>query len=84
MQVYSNPETFVQDSHNKYLLRIDSKECKVLLAALKSFDNIKADNIPSTKSLKDAITEIDTALAGIPNKLNGSYQSPEDCNTCQD
>jgi len=84
MQIYSNPETFVQDSHNKYLLRIDSKECKILLAALKSFEDIKANNTPSTKSLKNAIIEIDTALAGIPNKLNGTYQSPEGCNTCQE
>ena len=84
MQVYSDPQTFVQDSQNKYLLRINSKECKVLLAALKSFEDIKADNVPNTKSLKEAIIEIDTALAGIPKTLNGNYQSPESCNSCQD
>ena len=63
---------------------MDTNECKVLLAALKSFENIKAENAPNTKSLEESIKELDTALAGTPHTSNGSYQTPEGCNTCQD
>jgi len=84
MQIYSDPNTFIQDSENKYLLRINSKECKVLLAALKSFNSIEATNAPDTSSLQKAINEIGKALDGTSDKLNGSYQAPESCASCLD
>jgi len=84
MQIYTDPQLYIQDSSNKYLLRIDSEECKVLLAALKSFNSVKAENSPNTKSLETAIKEIDQALDGKLNISNGSYQSPEGCKSCQD
>ena len=85
MQVYTNPNTLIEDlKNNKYLLSIDSKECKILLAALKSFNSIEATNAPDTSSLKKAINEIGKALDGKPDKLNGSYQAPESCAPCLD
>jgi len=85
MQIYSDPNSFIEDSKNKYLLRIDSKECKVLLAALKAFNSIEAKNSPDTTNLKSAIQEIGNALDGKKVKtLNGTYQSPESCQPCLD
>ena len=85
MLVYTDPKSLIQDlNNNKYLLSIDSKECKILLAALKSFNSIEATNAPDTSSLKKAINEIGKALDGKPDKLNGSYQAPESCAPCLD
>jgi len=87
MTIYSDPDTFIQDSKNKFLLRIDSKECKVLLEALKSFDKIDAKNKPSTNSLKKAIKQIDNALITKPVsttiEMNG-YDELVKCEPCQD
>ena len=87
MTVYTDPNTFVQESRNKFLLRINSKECKVLLQALKSFDDIDAKNKPSTNSLKKAINQIDSALLNEPAstsiEMNG-YEAQDKCEPCQD
>ena len=66
MKVYNDPSSFLADSKSKYLLRISSKECKVLLEALKKFDEVDATGLPSTESLKNAIKEIDNSLNTIP------------------
>ncbi len=85
MLVYTDPDTLIQDlKKNKYLLSIDSKECKILLAALKSFNSIEATNAPDTNSLRKAINQIGKALDGKPDKSNGSYQAPESCVPCLD
>jgi len=82
MKVYRDPSSFLTESKNKYLLRISSEECKVLLAALKKFDEVGATGSPSTKSLKNAITEIDNSLntVSIPTleQKNGA------CVPCQE
>ena len=87
MEVYTDPNSFIEDSHNKFLLRITSQECKVLLAALTSFNSIEATNKPDTNSLQLAIKELDTALEKVPDK-NGvessSYQQPMQCEPCLD
>jgi len=87
MTVYTDPSAFIQESKNKFLLRIDSKECKVLLEALKSFDKIDAKNKPSTASLEKAISQIDNALlnkpVSAPIETNG-YEAPIECDPCQD
>jgi len=87
MEVYTDPNSFIEDSHNKFLLRITSQECKVLLAALTSFNSIGATNKPDTNSLQLAIKELDTALEKVPDK-NGvessSYQQPTQCEPCLD
>ena len=87
MQVYTDPNSFIEDSHNKFLLRLTSKECKVLLAALTSFNSIEATNKPDTSSLQLAIKELDSALGKIPEKNgveNSSYQAPVKCEPCLD
>ena len=87
MTVYTDPNTFIQESRNKFLLRINSKECKVLLEALKSFDKIDAKNKPSTDILKKAINQIDNALIAEPAsttiEMNG-YEAQAKCEPCQD
>jgi len=87
MTVYTDPSAFIQESGSKFLLSIDSKECKILLEALKSFDKIHAKNKPSTSSLEKAISEIDNALikklASIKNGTNG-YDAQTKCEPCQD
>jgi hypothetical protein len=87
MIVYTDPSAFLQESRNKFLLRIDSKECKVLLEALKSFDKIGAKNKPSTSGLKKAISQIDKALikepASTPIEMNG-YEAQAKCEPCQE
>ena len=87
MEVYTDPSSFIEDSQNKFLLRITSQECKVLLAALTSFNSIEATNKPDTNSLQLAIKELDTALEKVPDK-NGvessSYQQPMQCEPCLD
>ena len=87
MTVYTDPSTFIQESRNKFLLRINSKECKILLEALKSFDKIDAKNKPSTSSLEKAISEIDKALvnksASAQVEMNG-YDAQAKCEPCQD
>ena len=87
MTVYTDPSTFIQESRNKFLLRINSKECKILLEALKSFDKIEAKNKPSTSSLEKAISEIDKALitksASAQVEMNG-YDAQTKCEPCQD
>jgi hypothetical protein len=87
MTVYTDPNAFIQESRNKFLLRINSKECKVLIEALKSFDKIDAKNKPSTASLEKAINEIDNALlnkpVSAPIETNG-YEAPVECDPCQD
>ena len=83
MQVYTNPQSLVKDLlSNNYLLKIDSKECKVLLEALECFDNIDASNKPSTESLVKAITEIDKALK--PVTVTNGYEAQIKCEPCQD
>ena len=82
MRLYTNPLTLQKDSKNKYLLRINSKECKVLLAALKQFNSLEATNSPDTSSLQGAINEIDAALNGKDVKTNVSYNAPDPCPTC--
>ena len=79
MHVYTDPNSFIEDSHNKFLLRITSEECKVLLAALTSFNSIEATNKPDLSSLQLAIKELDSALGETPDKNgvdNSSYQVP--------
>ena len=82
MKVYNDPNSFVTDSENKYLLRISSDECKVLLEALKKFDEVGATGSPSTNSLKNAITEIDKSLNTVP--IPSSSQTNGACIVCQD
>jgi len=83
MQVYTDPQSLKKDLlSNNYLLKIDSKECKVLLEALICFDKIDANNKPSTRSLVEAITEIDKALKPVTSK-NG-YEAQVKCEPCQD
>lgn len=87
MTVYTNPDAFVQESKNKFLLRINSKECKVLLEALKSFDKIDAKNKPSTNELKKAIKQIDNALITKPASTTiepNGYEAQVKCEPCQD
>tara|TARA_R100000781_G_scaffold54158_4_gene35433 strand:- start:3371 stop:3646 length:276 start_codon:yes stop_codon:yes gene_type:complete len=87
MQVYTDPQSLVKDLlNNNYLLKISSKECKVLLEALECFDNIDASNKPSTESLVKAITEIDKALQPVATTnvaING-YEAQAKCEPCQD
>ena len=87
MEVYTDPSSFIEDSHNKFLLRITSQECKVLLAALTSFNSIEATNKPDTSNLQLAIKELDSALGNTSDK-NGaehsSYQTPVKCEPCLD
>tara|TARA_R100001463_G_scaffold81001_3_gene135456 strand:- start:4659 stop:4910 length:252 start_codon:yes stop_codon:yes gene_type:complete len=83
MKVYTNPQQFINKSNGKMFLSIDSSECKILINALKSFNNKKIDNYPDTKSLEIAINEIGNALDG-DDKLNNSYQAPESCVSCQE
>ena len=84
MTVYTDPNTFLQDSKNKFLLKIDSTECKVLLEALKSFDKINAKNKPTTSSLKKAISQIDTALLKDNEVSKNGYVDFVKCEPCQD
>ena len=87
MRIYTDPKTLVDDLlNNNYLLKMDSKECKVLLEALECFDNIDASNKPNTQSLVKAISEIDNALqpvATTPVAING-YDAQAKCEPCQD
>ena len=80
MTVYTDPNTFIQESRNKFLLRINSKECKVLLEALKSFDKIDAKNKPSTDSLKKAINQIDNETSTAVDNFLTEYCKDEEEN----
>tara|TARA_R100000900_G_scaffold146419_2_gene136263 strand:+ start:262 stop:525 length:264 start_codon:yes stop_codon:yes gene_type:complete len=83
MKVYTDPQQFVSESNGKMFLSVNNSECKVLLAALKSFNTKKVDNHPETESLETAINEINNALDG-DKKAYDTYQAPEGCVTCQE
>ena len=83
MKVYTDPQQFINESNGKMFLSVNNNECKVLLAALKSFNTKKVDNHPDTTSLETAITEINNALAG-DKKAYDTYQAPESCVSCQE
>jgi len=82
MKVYSDPNSFLTDSENKYLLRISSEECKILLEALEKFDEVGATGSPNTKSLKSAIKEIDGSLNTVP--IPALKQKNGACVPCQE